>query len=697
MSDVLRGGPGGLPETGLEAETPINPYSLLGAVNSSSDTAHMGWLIFLAIMTYLTVAVAGVTHKDLMLQTPVALPLLQVQIQQTQFFQFAPIILVLMHLGLVSQLVLLAKKTLEFDGAVRALEATDLRTHPLRLELHNFFFVQAIAGPHRSRVMSAFLHGMSWLTLVILPVILLLYIQITFVPFHDRTITWTHRIALLLDIAMLGMIGIFLMRAETSFPRALAQTSRNHPMSFVITGFVLALAALFSLFVATIPGEPLERMVAGLQPRQPQPPARQGSAPSPAGFAIPFVGARADGSLFGMFHRNLIVTDTELAADRRKGGTDEGAPISLRGRDLRYARLDRAVLARADLTGADLEGASLVGADLRDARLACPDISQLLLTDNRVEAGCPTARGANLSRAVLSGASLAGIDLRGARLEEAMLDGSDLSASILAGANFYGAHLEKANLSGSVQAQGVNFLVANLQGADLTGAQLQLADLTSAAMQGVVLAHAGLEGAVLRDADLEAADMTYARLQGVDMAGTRLKAADLRGARVWMTQPPALDALHLADLGDLAIQPLEPSEVQALGQMIDRLDRPALKEQVRGGLAAIMNLSESRKWAGSGDQQRWHSHVGAASAASGEAYRGQLTDFLVRLMCKSRWSNGSIATGIAMRAEKQNPPFRGDMLAIHDKLRAKDCAPGEAVAKRAMQKLSIAADAARDK
>ena len=44
MSDLSRGGPDG--------ETPVNPYSLLEAVNRSSDTAHTGWLIFLAIMAY---------------------------------------------------------------------------------------------------------------------------------------------------------------------------------------------------------------------------------------------------------------------------------------------------------------------------------------------------------------------------------------------------------------------------------------------------------------------------------------------------------------------------------------------------------------------------------------------------------------------------------------------------------------------
>ena len=89
-----------------DIETPVNPYSLLEAINHSSDTAHTSWLIFLAIMTYLMIAVAGVTHTDLLLETPVELPILQVKIQLTQFFQFATVILILLHLGVVSQLVL---------------------------------------------------------------------------------------------------------------------------------------------------------------------------------------------------------------------------------------------------------------------------------------------------------------------------------------------------------------------------------------------------------------------------------------------------------------------------------------------------------------------------------------------------------------------------------------------------------------
>ena len=187
------------------------------------------------------------------------MPILQVKIDLTRFFLFAPILLVLLHLGLMGQLVQLARKTLEFAACIRMLESSDQRSHPLRLELDNFFFAQAIAGPERSRIVSMFLYGMSWLTSWCMPVVLLLYIQLVFLPYHDVTITWVHRMALMADIALLVFIGVFLWRLETSFFRAFLRTSLHHPLSGLLTPRCSPAVACFSLFVATIPGEAIGR------------------------------------------------------------------------------------------------------------------------------------------------------------------------------------------------------------------------------------------------------------------------------------------------------------------------------------------------------------------------------------------------------------------------------------------------------
>ncbi len=668
-----------------EPETPVNPYSLLEAVNNSSDNANTGWLIFLAIMTYLMIAVAGVTHEELLLQTPVQLPILQVKIQLKEFFQFAPVVLVLFHLGILAQLVLLARKTLEFDHAIRMLETSDKRTHPLRLELHNFFFVQAIAGPQRSFVMSGFLYIMTWLTIVILPVVLLLYMQISFLPYHDVTTTWINRIALSFDIALLLLIGVFLMRAETSFFQAFWRSTAAHPLSSFATTAVLALVAYLAFFAATVPGETLDRMSRNLHAWT------QGTEEArvqQSGFILPFLAPRADGTLFGVFRRNLLVTDSDLTSGSRRGGDKT---LNLRGRDMRYAKLDRTDLQGADMTDARLDGASFVGANLQNAWLNCAEIDRLLLSDDRVAAKCPSARNADFSRAQLTGAHMAGIDLTGAKLDEAHLEGAELANAILSGASLSNAHLDKADLTGGVQAQGANFLNASLQGADLTGAQLQFADLSSAAMQGAVLNFAQLQGAVLRDADLEAASLQRVKLQGTDMSGMKMAGADLRGAVIWMTVPPEWDTSGLADLSELAIRPLDATEQATLKAAAERVPDADARQRSREMLAPL--AASAKSWVGSADQLRWQSWSGASPPPPAATYKYDLTSYLTKLMCSARWTDGAIATGIARRAVAQQ--FRGDVVAVYDGLRSSSCPAGKQTPPKVMRELSASAEQAR--
>src|SRR5262249_20487482 len=133
----------------LDAETPVNPYSLLDAVNRSSATMRTAWLLLLALMAYVLVIVAAVGHEDLLLEHGVTLPLLGARIALERFFTVAPMLFVAVHVAVLGQLVVLARKTSAFADAIRMLEIGEEHSHPLRLELDNFFFVQAMAGPER--------------------------------------------------------------------------------------------------------------------------------------------------------------------------------------------------------------------------------------------------------------------------------------------------------------------------------------------------------------------------------------------------------------------------------------------------------------------------------------------------------------------------------------------------------------------
>jgi len=667
----------------LDTETPVNPYSLLEAVNRSSASANAAWLIYIAVMSYLLITVAGVTHKDLLLNSDIALPILQVKIDLTRFFLFASILLVLMHMGVIGQLVALARKTLEFAASIRMLESTDQRTHPLRLELDNFFFVHAIAGPERSRIVSIFLHGMSWLTLVVMPVLLLLYVQLVFLPYHDVTITWVHRAALLADIALLVFIGVFLWRLETSFFRAFWRTGLRHPISLTVTAVLLAAVAVFSVFIATVPDEMVDRLAAAGDERQ------AGRGRVVFGYPVPLVAAGGEDMLFGVFHRNLNVVDTDLVVD--KDVTPGEPSINLRGRDLRLARLDRTDLHQADMTGADLDGASFAGADLRGVWMSCADLNELLLTDSRRAARCTSARGANFAKARLSDARMAGIDLRGARLDDAQLDGAQLTQGLLAGANFAGARLDRADLSGA-SLPGANFLLASLQGADLTGAKLQMADFASAGMHGANLAHAGLEGARLRDAELEGANLQLARLHGADMAGAKLQGSDMTGAVVWRTTPPGIESVGFSDMAQIVLRPPGEDETGALAALLAQVEGGPLRTRLADTLGPLSDAGQNSGWASSAEQQTWRGLANTA-AAGADGYKGRLTDFLARLMCRPRFASGAVATGVARRAMAQG--FKGDIPAIYDKLKAFDCPASVAMSPRMMRELATAADAAK--
>ena len=441
--------------------------------------------------------------------------------------------------------------------------------------------------------------------------------------------------------------------------------------------------AAFSLFIATIPSDAVDQPLAS-NPRQ------SGETRHILGYAIPSISGTADLPLLGWFPRNLNVTDTDLVVDRdvSPGGTS----LSLRGRDLRFARLDRTDLHQADLTGSNLDGASLVGADLRAVSMSCEDLKALLLTDGRRAAKCTSARGANLAKARLAGARMLGIDLRDARLEEAQLEGAQLSHAIISGATFASARLDGADLSGA-WLQGANFILASLQGADFSGARLQMADFAGASLQGANLSLAGLQLAGLRDAELDGANLQMARLAGADLSGAKLQGVDMRGAVVWRTTLPGGDIAPLADMAQIVMQQPAENETVAFGAFLARLQSGKLKARLAEGLARLSDAAQNGAWGTSADQQAWQGLAKASEAASADDYKGRLTEYLARLMCRPRFANGAVAAGVARRAAA--PGFRGDMPALYVRLKSTECAASSSVSPRALRDLAVAVDAAR--
>jgi hypothetical protein len=402
--------------------------------NDASSSARNAWIFFMALVAYFFIALAGVTHRDLLLATPVALPLLQVDIGLTAFFTFGPLLLVLIHLGMLLQHAMLARKVLDLHVRLARFEgAGNYRAHRVRIQLHSYFYAQLIAGPFRSRLFAGFLSLMTWGSLVILPILLLLDFQVTFLPFHDLGVTWAHRLYLLADLALIAIFGVYMRYPGLSFVRGFGANIARRSLSFAVSTFMCLGAMFFAFAVATVPDEAMDRLMSTIPATRIIVPVGETSERKmrvafwPT--AVLFEGAvdHLSGRPTSLFGRNLVVTDTDLVRDSEVA-PDETS-VSLRRRDLRYGTFDRSDFHQADLTGAMLMKASLREANLMDVKaekaiLQDADLRRAQFI-NETSTGRPV-RGADLRDADLRRADLRQANLQGARMNGALLEGAEL-------------------------------------------------------------------------------------------------------------------------------------------------------------------------------------------------------------------------------------------------------------------------------
>jgi uncharacterized protein YjbI with pentapeptide repeats len=415
----------------------------------------------------------------------------------------APFVVLIIHAYALMHFIMLGKKASRFHNELRRQFPAEGNNKEIRDKLRRLLpsniFVQILAGPPelRTGIFGAMLKLIALTTLVAFPVLVLLLLQIQFLPFHDVTITWAQRAALSLDIVLL-----WLLRPPILADLDIESSGRARVFSRPLRGFGFAFAAVtsvlavwLSIVVATIPGEWQETALASLN----QTIERD----------LLFAGA-VDGTT--RRRRSPVSNTLVLSAFNLFEALKIDDPKRLEWKehffDLRARHLEKAVLNGADLTRADLTGAWLQGASLEDANL----------------------RGASLDGAQLQGTSLGWAQLQGASLEYADL---------------HGASLQNAKL------QGASLMSAQLQGASLEWAQLQGASLASAKLEGASLRRAQVQGVSLEYANLQGTLLTSAELQGASLDNADVYATDFSGAFLWRTNWGYLAKLENVRLTDV--------------------------------------------------------------------------------------------------------------------------------------------------
>ena len=507
--------------------------------------------------------VGATTHEQLLREAPISLPILNVGIPLFGFYWIAPALFVLLHFNLMLQFYLLARKLRAFEQALAPLPEHVQREHLGGLD--TFAFSHMLIGIQHSRLFRTLFRLVVWITVIILPVILLLGVQIRFLPYHDAATTTFHRILMLLDLLLLWFIWRRVVSGPNMPPNAIRPDATDHATPILrrwrrvlhrstrwvadaIFVGLTALVGLSSLFLFTFPSDPLEKMLfrwlganSSEQGNAANGPGegwcnrvlKNGKTPRQPSVFCPTQYLFENFPAF--LRRNLEVPETSLVTvwpttdqiDRfgeANAWQNFGQSVDLRGRDLRFGDFSASTLAYTDLRDADLQGAELSQANLQGSDLCDGE-------------KCTNLQGADIEGANLQGADLGHVNLESFNLSDANLQNADLERAKLQGADLTGANLQGADLE-RAKLQGADLTGANLQNADLERAKLQGADLTGANLQGADLERANLQGADLTGANLQGADLgrTNSRLEaaektrGADLQGADLERADLRGA-----------------------------------------------------------------------------------------------------------------------------------------------------------------------
>lgn len=510
--------------------------ALADAINSNANAARTVVVLLLLLALYLFLTLVASTDRNLLFDGQVVLPQLGVGLSVSISYALAPPIFLYLHLHGMLVLATLARQMRTYDTLVRAgggeqpqpnQSTRSQETAPAWNLLSAFPFIQMYVPNSGTALPSKML---VWLTVVIIPPLLLAAIDLSFLRYQSWTITLFHHFVLLFDILV---VQIFVMR----FRWGLARRSATRQLEVVLVRYLRRIVTvsrarracsfmkhvryapsvgILLLFVAY--AHPPSFNLATLDDDR----ARMwGNA------GLGFWGSALSGhnildagpcKWWGLACRYLdvregqpvefdgsSVSDTASASEGVHGV--QGADLSkrdfrfarlhsvrlieanLRRVDLRGAELDRSVFRRADLSDADLTGAQLRQADLQGANLLRAKFNAVDLYEAELRGAQMTTAefmGANLHKAQLAGAEMDLACLAGSSLMSAGLQGANLSGAYLQGAELLGAKLHGANLA-RAQLHAVNFGLTILDGANLSKANLEFTFGTPASLYLTVL------------------------------------------------------------------------------------------------------------------------------------------------------------------------------------------------------------------
>lgn len=453
--------------------------ALLSSANDTAKLVRSVHLTFMLVMAYVGIIIASTTDVQLLKVSPVTLPLLNVKLPILEFYVITPWLLLFLHFNLLLQCYLLARKLHLFNDALLKCDAEAAGS--MRDRLFTFALSYNIVGQQNSSLIRFFQNSMIVFSMVIVPLVLLTWAQIRFIPYHSEAITWSHRAVILIDCLLLWIVWPMIVLPETKLKQWLVlnkcrfykMIGKGNRLNNIKSRPNLKGTGQSSLMISSFLLVSIS-WLAAVHPDNNQ----DGSKAEQ--FFLADILFNLPGQPFrqDLYIKEKILvkgepsTKTEVALTSKYGFTKsevlkEVVGLPLQGRDLRFATFKNCTMPKALFQGADLEGAEFNGSFLQGANFLSAKLqgvnmvnSSLLgatLTDADMRYGqfintnmqLTEMDLANLQNAVLSYASLKHASLNGSQLQRAVLNSACLQNADLRGARFDDAMLVGANITGA--------------------------------------------------------------------------------------------------------------------------------------------------------------------------------------------------------------------------------------------------------
>ncbi|MEN2495238.1 MAG: hypothetical protein TECD_01159 [Hyphomicrobiaceae bacterium hypho_1] len=565
-------------------------HKSIEAVNKASKAACYSWYIHITTLTYLTIILSNLTHKDLLLNQTINLPIVNVEISLIGFFFFGPSVFLLSLFRLLLQHKMLYKK-LVFLNHDMPRETTNSKSLDIRDEIHSYFFTQLIVGRRDGRYASLLsFRLMVIITFIAAPLFLLYFFQIRFLPYHSEAVTWWHRLHLLggtlfvfvlvnqsfgrdlklmdckfwnnfktfnkiYDVYKLqNKILLFLyplhsvsykntknncsliqslLRFNNFYFNRYMKILHKYLRSFSISlyktlriNFLLSYISYSLVLLLTLTASVPEGLIDSYT-----------SLLSAKDFISPNCYKQ-----YGTNHRRVFFLTSLIHEPSNNFNKSCWWPHWITSsRNLLLTDQDIVkdqevtegefiyILRNRDLKYADFSRSDMKWIDFERSELRYSIFIESNLRNSRFRSA--DLRDANLSNSNLRDANFVLANLENINLRSSNLQGVDFHSVNLKGANLRSSDLKEASLH-SANLQGSNLSLAILQEVNFKSANLQGANLFLARLAGANLNSANLQGANLHSANLQGANLHSSKLQGANLHAARLQGATLSLARL---------------------------------------------------------------------------------------------------------------------------------------------------------------------